>query len=39
MIPSSEVRRISGANHLDPMIIERDYVLGCYLHYLAEEYI
>ena len=37
MIPSSEVRRISGANHLDPMIIERDYVLGCYLHYLAED--
>ena len=36
MISSSEIRRISGANHLDPMIIERDYVLGCYLHYLAE---
>ena len=37
MISSSEVRRISGAIHLDPMIIERDYVLGCYLHYLAED--
>ena len=37
MISSSEVRRISGANHLNPMIIERDYVLGCYLLYLAED--
>ena len=36
MIPQSEIRRAAGANQLDPMIIERDYVLGCYLHYLAE---
>ena len=37
MISSAEIRRIAGKNILDPMIIERDYVLGCYLHYLANE--
>ena len=35
MISSAEIRRVAGAQQLDPMLIERDYVLGCYLHYLV----
>jgi predicted nucleotidyltransferase component of viral defense system len=34
VISSAEIRRVAGAQQLDPMLIERDYVLGCYLHYL-----
>lgn len=36
MISAAEIQRKAGSSHIDPMIIERDYVLGCYLLLLAE---
>lgn len=37
MISSSEIKRIAGINGIDPMIIERDYIIGCYLHHIANK--
>jgi len=35
MISSMEIKRLAGAQKVDPMLVERDYVLGCYLKFLA----
>jgi predicted nucleotidyltransferase component of viral defense system len=37
MIDVAEVKRMAGLLGLNPIVIEHDYVLGCYLHYLGEE--
>lgn len=37
MISQAEIRRIAGALGVDPQIIDHDYVLGCFLHYLSLE--
>jgi len=36
VISAAEIQRKAGSGHIDPMIIERDYVLGCYLLLLAQ---
>lgn len=36
MISDAEIRRQAGACGVDPMLIEKDYVLGCYLHFLGQ---
>lgn len=35
MINQNEIRRIAGSLGVDPMIVNHDYVLGCFLHYLS----
>ncbi len=35
MISADEIRRIAGALSIDPRVVDHDYVIGCYLHYLA----
>lgn len=35
MINQGEIRRIAGALAVDPRVIDHDYVLGCFLHYLS----
>jgi predicted nucleotidyltransferase component of viral defense system len=35
MISDAEIRRQAGTYGLDPMLVEKDYILGCYLHYLG----
>jgi len=35
MISPNEISRISGAEKIDPMLVERDYVLGCFVSFLA----
>jgi predicted nucleotidyltransferase component of viral defense system len=35
MILAKEIKSNAGAVGIDPMIIERDYVLGCFLSFLA----
>lgn len=35
MIHQSEIRRIAGSLGVDPQVIDHDYVLDCFLHYLA----
>lgn len=35
MIDQNEIRRIAGSLGVDPMIVNHDYVLGCFLHYLS----
>lgn len=37
MISAAEIRRTAGMHQVDPMIIEKDYILGCYLRFLALE--
>lgn len=37
MINQAEIRRIAGALGVDPQVIDHDYVLGCFLHYLSLE--
>jgi predicted nucleotidyltransferase component of viral defense system len=37
MISSNEISRISGAERIDPMLVERDYVLGCFVSFLATD--
>jgi len=31
MIPEAEIRRLAGRWGVDPMIVDLDYVLGCFL--------
>jgi predicted nucleotidyltransferase component of viral defense system len=35
MIDVAEIRRIAGSLELNPTVIDHDYVLGCYLHFLG----
>jgi predicted nucleotidyltransferase component of viral defense system len=35
MIASTEIQRIAGSQGVAPMVIDYDYSLGCFLHYLA----
>jgi predicted nucleotidyltransferase component of viral defense system len=35
MIAESEVRRVAGRLGVDPMVVDHDYVLGCFLRFLA----
>jgi len=35
MIDRAEVRRIAGRLGVDPLVVDHDYVLGCFLHFLA----
>jgi len=35
MISEAEVRRIAGGFGVDPSVVDHDYALGCFLHYLA----
>jgi predicted nucleotidyltransferase component of viral defense system len=35
MIDRGEIRRIAGTLGVDPRVIDHDYVLGCFLHYLS----
>lgn len=37
MISPNEIQRISGAERIDPMLVERDYVLGCFVSFLATD--
>jgi hypothetical protein len=37
MILAKEIRSVAGAVGIDPMIIERDYVLGCFISFLATQ--
>lgn len=37
MISQAEIRRIAGSLGVDPQVIDHDYVLGCFLHYLSLE--
>ena len=37
MINQAEIRRIAGSHGVDPQVIDRDYVLGCFLQYLSLE--
>lgn len=37
MINQAEIRRIAGSLGVDPQVIDHDYVLGCFLHYLSLE--
>jgi len=36
MISSDEIRRFAGFQKMDPMIVEKDYILGCYLHFICK---
>jgi predicted nucleotidyltransferase component of viral defense system len=36
MIDVSEIKRIAGSLGLNPTVIEYDYILGCYLHFLGD---
>ena len=36
MISDAEIRRQAGTYGVDPMLVEKDYVLGCYLHFLCQ---
>jgi len=35
MIDRGEIRRIAGTLGIDPRVIDHDYVLGCFIHYLS----
>ena len=35
MISDTEIRRQAGYYGLDPMLVEKDYILSCYLHFLG----
>jgi predicted nucleotidyltransferase component of viral defense system len=35
LINQAEIRRIAGSLGVDPQVIDHDYVLGCFLHYLS----
>jgi predicted nucleotidyltransferase component of viral defense system len=35
MINQAEIRRIAGSLGVDPRVIDHDYALGCFLHFLA----
>jgi predicted nucleotidyltransferase component of viral defense system len=37
LINQAEIRRIAGSLGVDPQVIDHDYVLGCFLHYLSLE--
>ena len=37
MISSDEIRRIAGRLNVDPMVVNRDYVLGCFLRFLGKQ--
>lgn len=37
MIDQAEVRRIAGTLGVDPLVVDHDYVLGCFLHFLAQQ--
>jgi len=37
MIAEAEIRRLAGKLSVDPMVVNRDYVLGCFLHYLGTQ--
>lgn len=37
MISQNEIRRIAGFLGVDPRVIDHDYVLGCFLHYLSQQ--
>jgi len=37
MISPNEISRISGAEKIDPMLVERDYVSGCFVSFLATD--
>jgi predicted nucleotidyltransferase component of viral defense system len=37
MINQNEIRRIAGSLGVDPRVIDHDYVLGCFLHYLSQQ--
>ncbi len=35
MISESEIRRFAGKWNVDPMVVNRDYVIGCFLRFLS----
>lgn len=35
MISLAEVRRIAGAQGVDPAVVDHDYAIGCFLHYFS----
>ncbi len=37
VIDQNEIRRIAGSLGVDPMIINHDYVLGCFMHFLSTQ--
>ncbi|MGD0337498.1 MAG: nucleotidyl transferase AbiEii/AbiGii toxin family protein [Bacteroidota bacterium] len=37
MIGQNEIRRIAGSLGVDPMIINHNYVLGCFMHFLSAQ--
>lgn len=37
MISQNEIRRIAGSLGVDPRVIDHDYVLGCFLHFLSQQ--
>ena len=37
MIPRTEIQRVAASNDVDPTVIDHDYALGCFLHFLAQE--
>ncbi len=37
MIPRSEIRSIAAQSAIAPVVVDHDYALGCFLHFLAQE--